>query len=73
MKKTKTILLPLGILLGVLCVMIYVSGWYQPYRLKIALLALGVSLIVLFASMMMERKRARQTQQRMDDVFAENS
>jgi len=73
MKKTKTILLPLGILLGVLCVMIYVSGWYQPYRLKIALIALGVSLIVLFASMMMERKRARQTQQRMDDVFAENS
>ena len=73
MKKTKTILLPLGILLCVLCVMIYVSGWYQPYRLNIALIALGVSLIVLFVSMMMERKRARQMQQRMDDVFAENS
>ena len=73
MKKTKTILLPLGILLGVLCVMIYVSGWFQAYRLNVALIALGVSLIVLFVSMMMERKLARQTQQRMDDVFAENS
>ncbi len=73
MKKTKTILLPLGILLGVLSLAILASGWYQAYRLIAALSALGVSLIVFFVSLGLERKRAAAIQRRMDDVFSENS
>ena len=73
MKKTKTILLPLGVLLCVLCAMIFASGWYQPYRMIATWVALGASLIVFFASLLLERDRAKKAQRLMDDVFSENS
>lgn len=73
MKKSKTILLPLGILLCVLCGAIYVSFWYQPYRLIAFAFALGISLVVFLASLLAERKQRIAAQKRMDDVFAENS
>ena len=73
MKKTKTILLPLGILLCVLCVGMYASGWFQPYRLIASAVAVGVSLIVFFASLLLERRQQNTMQKRMDDVFSENS
>ena len=73
MKKTKTILLPLGVLLGVLCIALYASGWFQSYRLTATLIALGISLIVFITTLVMERKRLHQAQRRMDDVFSENS
>ncbi len=73
MKKTKTILLPLGILLCVLCAMIFVSGWYQSARLTVTLIAFGVCLIMFLISLGIERKRAAKAQLLMDDVFSENS
>lgn len=73
MKKTKTILLPLGVLLGVLCIALYASGWFQSYRLTATLIALGISLIVFTTTLVMERKRLHHAQRRMDDVFSENS
>ncbi len=73
MKKTKTILLPLGVLLCVLCGAIFVSGWFQGRRLIASAVAFGVSLIVFFVSFAMERRQQKAMQKRMDDVFAENS
>ena len=73
MKKKKTILLPLGILLCVLCAGILASGWIQPFRLIASAVALGISLIVFFASLLLERRQQRAMQKRMDDVFSENS
>ena len=73
MKKKKTILLPLGILLCVLCAGILASGWIQPFRLIAAAVAFGISLIVFFASLLLERRQQRAMQKRMDDVFSENS
>ncbi|NLI54986.1 MAG: hypothetical protein GX417_11815 [Clostridiales bacterium] len=73
MKKTKTGLVPLGILLCVLCLAIFASGLYQPYRLIAAAVALGVSLIVFLISLAVQRHGAKELQRRMDDVFAENN
>jgi len=73
MKKTRTILLPLGILLCVLSCAIYVSHWFQAYRQIAAYIALGLSLIVFFAAYLNERRQKTAMQKRMDDVFAENS
>ena len=73
MKKNRTVLIPLGILLGVLCAVIFFSNLYQSNRLIVALFALGVSLIVFFASFGVERHRAKTEKARMDDIFAENS
>lgn len=73
MKKTKTILLPLGILLCVLCVGLLASGWFQAYRLIASAVAGGISLIVFFVSFYLERKEHKEMQKRMDDVFSENS
>ena len=73
MKKTKTILLPLGVLLCVLCVGWLTSGWFQAYRLIASAVAFGISLIVFFVSLYLERKEHKETQKRMDDVFSENS
>lgn len=73
MKKTKTILLPLGVLLCVLCAAIFASVWFQGRRLIASAVALGVSLIVYFISFALERRQHNAMQKRMDDVFAENS
>ena len=73
MKKMKTILLPLGVLLGVLCLAIFASNLYQSYRLTVTVIAICVSLIVFFISFALERKRAALKQRLMDDVFSENS
>jgi c-di-AMP phosphodiesterase-like protein len=73
MQKSKTILLPLGILLCLLCGAIFASVWYQPYRLIASASALGVSLIVFLVSLFVERRQRTLAQKRMDDVFAENS
>ena len=73
MKKTKTILLPLGVLLCVLCVGWLTSDWFQAYRLIASAVAFGISLIVFFVSLYLERKEHKETQKRMDDVFSENS
>lgn len=73
MKKTKTILLPLGILLFLLCAAILFSNYLQPYRMIAAYGAFGASLLVFFVSLYIERRQKREMQKRMDDVFAENS
>ena len=73
MKKTKSILLPLGVLLGVLCIALYASGWFQSYRLSATLIALGISLVVFVTTLVMEQKRLQKAQRVMDDVFSENS
>ena len=73
MKKTKTILLPLGVLLCVLCAAVFASSWYQAYRLIASAVALGLSLVVFLVSLLLERRRQKAMQKRMDDVFSENS
>ena len=73
MKKKKTILLPLGVLLCVLCAGILASDRLQPFRLIAAAAAFGLSLIVFLVSLYLERRRQRFMQKRMDDVFSENS
>ena len=73
MKKTKTILVPLGVLLCVLCFAILLSNLYQPWRLIVTYCALGASLIVLAVSLLIERSQRKAMQKRMDDVFSENS
>ena len=73
MKKTKTILLPLGILLCVLCAGVLASAWYQAYRLVAGAVAFGLSLIVFLITLLLEHRQKRAMQKRMDDVFSENS
>ncbi len=73
MKKIKTGLIPLGVLLGVLCAAIYGSNLYQMNRLTAALAALGLSLIVFLISFGFERRRIKANKARMNDIFAENS
>ena len=73
MKKAKTILLPLGVLLFVFCCAILLSNLYQSWRLIATCCALGVSLIVFFTSLIIEQKHQKAMQKRMDDVFSENS
>lgn len=73
MKKTKTVLLPLGILICLLSLAVFTSGWYIAYRFTVAAIALGTSVLVFFVSLMLERRRAAAMQKRMDDVFRENS
>ena len=73
MKKTKTILLPLGVLLCVLCAAVFASAWYQAYRLIAAAIAFGLSLIVFLISLLLEHRRQKEMKKRMDDVFSENS
>ena len=73
MKKSKTNLLPLGVLLCLLCVALLFSNYLQPYRMIAAYCAFGASLLVFFISFLIERHRKREMQERMDDVFAENS
>ena len=73
MKKTKSILLPLGILLGLLCLAIFASGWYSSYRILVFSVSLGTSLVVFFVSLLLERRNNASMQKRMDDVFRENS
>lgn len=73
MKKTKTVLVPLGVLSVLLCLAILGSGLYPLYRGIAAYTAFGISLIVFFVSLGVERARAKAMQKRMDDVFSENS
>ncbi len=73
MKHVKTILIPLGVLLLLLCLAILFSGLYQSYRLTMAVIALGASLIVFLVSYGLEHKNAKALQNQMDDIFAENS
>jgi c-di-AMP phosphodiesterase-like protein len=73
MQKSKTILLPLGILLCVLCGGIFAALWNHPYRLIITAIVLGVCLIVFFITLLIERNQHALAQKRMDDVFSENS
>lgn len=73
MKKSKTVLIPLGVLLCLLCLAILGSGFYLRYRDIVAYAAFGVSLIVFIITLALERRRAKAMQKCMDDVFAENS
>ena len=56
MKKSKSILLPLGVLLLLLCVAILFSNYLQPYRVVAAYCAFGASLLVFFISLLVERR-----------------
>ena len=55
MKKTTSVLLPLGVLLCVLCAAIYLSDLFQAYRLIAFCVASGLALIVFFISFLLER------------------
>ncbi len=73
MKKSTTILLPLGVLLCVLCGAIFFSGWFQAYRFLALCIAFGLSLIIFFITLYLEWRQKKTLQKRMDDVFSENS
>lgn len=73
MKKTTSVLLPLGVLLCVLCAAIYFSDLFQAYRLVAFCVSFGLALIVFFISLLRERAQKKADQKRMDDVFSENS
>ena len=73
MKKTRTVLMPLGVLSALLCLAIWWSGFFQPYRETAAYAALGITFAVFLVSFFIERARAKAMQKRMDDIFSENS
>ena len=73
MKKTTSVLLPLGVLLCLLCAAIYFSDLFQAYRFVAFCVSFGLALIVFFISLLRERAQKKADQKRMDDVFSENS
>ncbi len=73
MKKTRTCLLPIAVLLVLLCFALFLSGLFTQYRLIVALTALGVSIIMLLVCRAVEKRWALEQQDIMDDVFTENN
>ena len=73
MKNAKTCLLPIGVFSALLCVLLFFSGEFQSVLLPVSGAALGIVILLLVICRGMERKWARVRQQRMDDVFTENT
>lgn len=72
MKKAKTCLSAVAVLMGLLCLAVYFSGLFQKYRLAVAIVAIAVSAVLLLVCRAVEMKWAAERQRVMDDVFAEN-
>ena len=73
MKNARTCLLPIGIFAALLCVLLFFSGAIQSVLLPVSGAALGVVILLLLICRGVERKWARERQERMDDVFSENA
>ncbi len=73
MKKARTCLLPITVLLVLLCFALYFSDLFVQYRLAVALVALGISAVMLLICRAVEKKWALERQDIMDDVFTENN
>ena len=73
MKKARTCLLPIAVLLTLLCAALFFSGSFSQYRLIAAIVAFGVSVVMLLVCRAVEKKWALEQQNIMDDVFTENN
>jgi len=73
MKKSRTCLVPLAVLLVLLCAGIAGSGLLGPYRLIVAAASLGVCIVTLLICRAVELRWAAQRESRMDAVFSENA
>jgi c-di-AMP phosphodiesterase-like protein len=73
MKKTRTCLLPIAVLMLLLCLALLFSGLFAQYRLLAAIVALGVSAVMLLICRSIEKKWSLEQQDIMDDVFTENN
>ena len=73
MKKPSVFYVPLLALCGVLSLALFLSGYFQQYRLIAAAVALGLTLIIGFCVLHAQARYTAEQQRRMDAVFTENT
>ncbi|MEA5047209.1 MAG: DHH family phosphoesterase [Eubacteriales bacterium] len=73
MKRSRTCLVPLAVLLALLCAGIAFSNLFAARRLTVAAVALGASAVMLLICRLVELRWAAQQKSRNDAVFSENA